>query len=832
MFHWCRPARPDEARLITQQPALAWLIRHDRREETVLVGSDLTKPPRHPVAGNRADTALVSAGKRKVRVAIVGCGAIARQFHLPVLAGHPYVSLTALVEPDVSRARELASAYGVGACYGDAEQLEPGAVDAVVIATPPSHHAPCAIRMAQRGLHVLVEKPMAVRYEDALAMVQTADEAGVVLSVGLFRRLFPCTRLAKAVLDSGMLGRPVGFDIEEGDVYGWQAATLGNLRRDLAGGGALMDYGSHTLDRLLFLFGGAAQVLEYRDTSLGGIEADCRLRLRLLHNNAPVEGTVELSRTRKLRNAFRIRCQRGSIEFGSQERFRLAVKLDGVDLVDPLQAVPRDYRLDLSWSKEPETDGYEYFKAEIDDWLEAIRTGRSAQLSGRSVLPVVKLIEDCYRNRQLLEEPWVHDCLQKPTPAPPDVEGRHAMALVAPNGSPVGLSRPSVRRVLVTGATGFVGCRLAEILRLREGFEVRALVHSSSKAARLAQLPVEMVMGDLGSAKDAARLVDGCDAVVHCAVGTAWRNRRALFDITVGGTRRLAEAARAAGVRRFVHISTFAVHDLKKAGVLDETAPIAPARGSDYAESKVAAEHVIARAVAGGLSAVIIRPGCVYGPFSQIFTTGPIQCMAQGRFALVGPAWEAPSSTVYIDNIVEAIVRALNAPDERVRGEVFTVSDGDAMTWGAFYGYFADALGLELRTVSEQDVEQRREKHRGMLAWAGSSVRGFLEVARSAELRAFARKVLNTEPVCSMGRFMLQRLPRLKSTLRRFLKLNAPPLYRQPPVPVANMFEFEISRPLVNIAKARAVLGYVPVVPRARAMELTLQWVRHARLLP
>jgi predicted dehydrogenase/nucleoside-diphosphate-sugar epimerase len=790
------------------------------------------------VNGHHCTCAPHSAQQQTVRVALVGCGAVAQSLHLPVLAGHHDARLAALVDRDAGRAKELARGYGVDTVLDDTRALDKSMVDAVVLATPPFHHAPGTIELAQRGLHVLVEKPMAVSYEQALSMVQSADEAGVVLCVSLWRRLFPATRLAKAALDRGLLGRPVAFDVEEGDVYNWGAATLGNMRRELAGGGVLIDYGSHTMDRLLYLFAGSAEVLEYRDNALGGIESDCQIRVRLAHQGAPVEGVVQLSRTRKLRNSFRIECERGTIEFGSLERYRVSIRLDGVELVDPFRDLPRDYCLDLSWAREPETLWYESFKAEIDDWLDAIRAGRRPQLSGRSVLPVVKLIEDCYRRPLPLEEPWLHEGIPLKSKSV-SASGQ----LVDCDGSPAPVAldscvagvKPAVRRVLLTGATGFIGSRLAEILQLREGLEVRALVHSPGKAARLARLPVDMVIGDLGSEADVARLVDGCDAVVHCAIGTSWGNRREIFDITVGGTRRLAAAALAKGLKRFVHISTFAVHDLTKGGTLDETTPIAPPRGSDYGESKAEAERVIARAVANGLSAVVIRPGCVYGPFSQIFTTRPIQYLAQGRLALVGPAWETPSSTVYVDNIAEAIVRALAAPDDLVKGEAFTISDGDDMTWGAFYGYFAEALGAELRMISEEEFEERRrtKKGRGLLWWATSPFRGMKEVATSAELRAFAKRVLKTEPLYSMGRAGLERLPRLKRRLKRLLKLDAPAVYcPSAPAPPEDLFEFELTRPLVNIAKARRLLGYCPIVPRERAMQLTLDWVRHARLVP
>ena len=191
-----------------------------------------------------------------------------------------------------------------------------------------------------------------------------------------------------------------------------------------------------------------------------------------------------------------------------------------------------------------------------------------------------------------------------------------------------------------------------------------------------------MVQGDLGSPQELQRLVEGCDAVVHCAVGTAYGNRQKIFEVTVGGTRNLATAALAARVPRFVHISTIAVHGLNNAtGVLDESTPIGPPTGDDYGESKTAAERAVLEAVRQGLSATILRPVRVYGPFSQTFINRPLK-VAQKRFRLLDAA-DQPACMVYVDNVVEMIVRALEASDEAVRGEAFIAADDNDMTWAS-----------------------------------------------------------------------------------------------------------------------------------------------------
>src|SRR5579883_551856 len=350
---------------------------------------------------------------QKVRVAIVGCGAATRELHMPVLSGHEGVEVTALVDRDLARARALARDYRVGTVLGDAAALTRALADAVIVCTPPAHHAPGAVDLAGRGFHVLVEKPLGTTFEEAEEAVRAADEAGVALSVSVFRRLLPATRLMRGLIDSELLGRPLSFDAEEGEVYNWPTATLGNMRKETAGGGVLIDFGSHTFDRLLAFFDGPGEVLDYRDNNLGGgVESDCEVRVRLAHAGRPVEGRVELSRTRTLRNSFRVRCERGVLELASNERFRVRVIPDGGPVTDPLTGGPRGYELSAGWAGQGEDPWYEAFRAQADDWLTAIRTGTRPALAGATVLPALKLITDCYaRPPRRLPEPGVDEGL-------------------------------------------------------------------------------------------------------------------------------------------------------------------------------------------------------------------------------------------------------------------------------------------------------------------------------------------------------------------------------------------------------------------------------------
>ena len=762
-----------------------------------------------------ASHAKSSTPPAKLRIAVVGCGAASRELHMPILTGHPGVEVAALIDRDAGRAKDLARAYDVGAVLTDTTRLTRDFVDAAIICTPPAYHAPGAIELLRRGIHVMVEKPMAIRYEDAEAMVRAANEAGAKLVVTVFRRLLPATRLLRGLLDAEILGRPLGFDVEEGEIYNWPTATLGNMCRDTAGGGVLIDFGSHTFDRLLFLLDGPGEVLDYRDNARGGIESDCVVSLRLGHKGRPIEGRVELSRTRNLRNSFRVRCERGVLELPAGERYKVSVRPEGLEVADPQTGDPREYSIDAGWAGQDEMPWFEAFRSQLDDWLAAIRGDRPPTLTGASVLPSLKLISDCYaRPAQHLGEPGIDD-------------GPMPMAGVHPGIGPR-------RRVLITGATGFIGGRLAEVLSLRDGWQVRALVHNPGRASRLARLPVEMVVGELNATADLTTLTQGCDAVVHCAIGTMWGDRRAVFDVTVGGTRQLAFAARASGVARFVHLSTFAVHDLSVRGItLDESTSPNPPPGSDYAESKAEAELVVKQAARDGLCAVTLRLANVYGPHSTIFTSRPLSYLMKDRLVLVGPAEDVPSSTVYVDNVVEAIIRALGAPPEAIRGQLFTISEGDDLTWADFYGYFADSLGAKLRVVSDEAVASRNAKKKsGVLGWAMTPLRGAKEVLTSTELWALTKKVLKTEPIYTLGNGTLEWLPFLRPPVNRLLGIDTPVVYERPGAIMASNedFEFELTRPAVSNAAARRVLGFVPPVPRDLAMRLTLEWARFARI--
>jgi nucleoside-diphosphate-sugar epimerase len=225
-------------------------------------------------------------------------------------------------------------------------------------------------------------------------------------------------------------------------------------------------------------------------------------------------------------------------------------------------------------------------------------------------------------------------------------------------------------RVALTGATGFTGGRVLEALTAR-GDEVSVLARPVADTSRLTAIRARVVTGDLAQAEALARLVEGCNAVVHVAAvyRTAGHPDAYYRDVNVGGTERLLEAAKRAGVRRFVHTSTVGVHGDVTDPPADETAPLAP--GDIYQQTKAEADALALRfGRERGMEVVVVRPGAIYGP-GETRLLKLFRAIARGRYAIVGSG-RPFYHPVYIDDLVAGFLLALDRPG--AAGEAFIVA--------------------------------------------------------------------------------------------------------------------------------------------------------------
>jgi nucleoside-diphosphate-sugar epimerase len=225
--------------------------------------------------------------------------------------------------------------------------------------------------------------------------------------------------------------------------------------------------------------------------------------------------------------------------------------------------------------------------------------------------------------------------------------------------------------VLVTGAAGGIGRALVPALRER-GWRVRCLRHRRPIADA-----DEVVAGDLGDPASLARAAAGATAVLHLAARTHARRPRDYDEANVAGTRRLLDAAREAGVERFVHVSTRAIG----------------AAGGAYSRSKLAAEGVVE---GSGLEWTIVRLPEVYGAGSAEGVDDVIARARRGTPIPVVGRGDDLVCPVHVDDAVAALAAALTAP--AAAGKVYTLA-GDCLTVRDFARACAAAFGTRSRIV-------------------------------------------------------------------------------------------------------------------------------------
>lgn len=339
-----------------------------------------------------------------LRLAVVGCGAAARSCHLTALPHVPDIELTALIDPDPAQTRAAAEFYreqggtasGLALAASPAEVLD--AFDAAVVAVPHTAHAQVTTDLLGHGKHVLLEKPMATDPADAQRLVVTAGRRPeTLLAMAHPRRLFPANAWVRELITSGELGTVQRVAWTEGHPYSWEPVSWSMFDRRLAGGGVLTDTASHVFDILLWWLGPDAEVLDYVDDSLGGVEADAHATLRI----GSVEVALELSRLRALGT----HC----VVTGSRAEVRIGTDFPAGECTLTTTAGVVEHQGDVRAVAPAQDEWDELFVEQLRNFAAACAGGVAPIATARDGLRVARLIDGCYRapRRRPLVQPWL-----------------------------------------------------------------------------------------------------------------------------------------------------------------------------------------------------------------------------------------------------------------------------------------------------------------------------------------------------------------------------------------------------------------------------------------
>lgn len=190
-----------------------------------------------------------------LRVAVVGCGGISLAYHLPILSRLKGVRLAAVVDTDEGWARHVAHRFSAPFWSSDSKDLI-GRVEAALVATPNATHAAISSGLLAHGIHVLCEKPLAISVSEATAILRAAERGGGRVMAAQSRRFGSNIRLLHRMVTSGLFGQITSLSASlGGDYRNWDSRTDFRSRKDLAGGGVLLDTGIHLIDLAIWLLG-------------------------------------------------------------------------------------------------------------------------------------------------------------------------------------------------------------------------------------------------------------------------------------------------------------------------------------------------------------------------------------------------------------------------------------------------------------------------------------------------------------------------------------------------------------------------------------------------
>lgn len=453
-------------------------------------------------------------------------------------------------------------------------------------------------------------------------------------------RFIPGALLVRQMLQAGSLGTDLRFIVQAGSAAMDQTGTLACWDKASVGGGVLLDAGAKVLDLLSWWFG-PLSVKEASHDGLGGVESELLGTFRASHG----KGSMLLSRLRDIPGRIVVRNEEGDILV---DLAKLAIST----------TIP-SLRAELL-STQPVAESA-LQQRRIVAWMD----GTSAEASMLADTGTRELLHRIYQVSQRLRHVW------------------------EPEGSP-GFAAMRGRRVLVTGATGFIGSRLTERL-VESGADVVAAIRSPEKAARIARLGVHMICADLSD-------VDAVRAAVH--------DREIVFSLAhdfdssgrefMASFRVLADSCRDARVSRIVHASSIATFDGWPGADLDEDSPTTPT-GHPYKRAKIAIDSELrSRSMKGDFTVAIMKPTIVYGPFSRFWTDNVAERMRSGTTALP-ESFEGLCNGVHVDDVVDSMLAA--ALSHIPTSETYIVSGPEPFPWRQLFEGYASAL--DSRLISE-----------------------------------------------------------------------------------------------------------------------------------
>lgn len=729
----------------------------------------------------------------RIRLGIIGCGGIVQALHVRSLARQKHAEVAALVDQSQDNLSAVGAHFPEASRYRDISDLVD--VDAVLVATPNTLHYEHTKICLEKGWHVISEKPQAIRYDQALELVQLSRSRQLAYCVNLNRRFLPNVIKMRQLIQSGEWGRPLRIRTADG-VRLMGTPDGGQSYHgivELAGGGVLLDTGSHMVDLALFLIG-AKELghIDYQDDAWTHLEAETKIKIRCDTDTGPCDAEVFLSRISPVAQTVSLECEHASF-FTS---------------LSPVASITARFpnsneTFDIPVRADDDTIANTFVDA-MDSFLNAcLDISRTAGNTAESALPSIDAMERCYADRKPIDfthfdKPRADEC--------------------------TGVDKDGVATVGIVGAGGVLGSRLYERLLLDERFQPRAISHSTVGSVSVLRYSGDVHIGSATDPEFMDRALDQCDYVVNCAI-----NMRGGRKFAVGETRAIArttaEVAALKKVKRLLHISTIAVHGAYL-GRVGDSLRLDPDK-STYAVAKYKSENdVIEVCRKADLECSVLRMGHIYGPYTAGWTAGQLEFVRQGKLVRV-EEWANPSNTVHIDNAVDCILAAITSASSVP--EPLYVTDWPNQSWREFYAPLFAVAGLKIDAVpniSFDEFLQAYEPYRSSLLTKAPQMG--LDLLRPALSRDNLKRLKANTKYTRVFETIETILPSFIYDKMVTLAKNRSPaapgidLLRGCPAYIASSYASSIVLPVQNTVEQ---IGYAPGTTKERADKGVREWL-------
>jgi predicted dehydrogenase len=324
--------------------------------------------------------------KNRLRLGIIGCGAVVSQSYLPSLKDSRLFRLEALVDKNESLLKKLSEQYRVPHCFKDYRDCI-NIIDAALVALPHHLHAEVTIELLKHGIHVLCEKPMALQYSQCENMLQAAGTS--ILSVSSVRKFYWSSRKVKDIIENEHLGKLLSVTWEEGSPYAWPTASGFYFDAKQAGGGVTIDTGYYILDMLLWWAGQYPCEIKYMDDNFGGVEAESEINFQFPDG---LVAKIRMSRLVPLKNVSELQFEKGKVTYFTNNFNGILVSEKDVS----------------KYINSPRKKSFlAYFRAMMEDFGLSILDDRPPFVDPEQSALVTKLINECYQARKELLQSWL-----------------------------------------------------------------------------------------------------------------------------------------------------------------------------------------------------------------------------------------------------------------------------------------------------------------------------------------------------------------------------------------------------------------------------------------